>query len=114
VKTSKEYAVGWGINKGKGETRIHWNDVDVQDEPILRRNMERSLKVNESEPIIFQPPNVKYAHYYPKGFKGGVGKSLCGCLHSSLVPAENKIYPASIMCRVCQRGLEMMEAHSSE
>jgi hypothetical protein len=66
--------------------------------------MKKKTVINE--PFLYQPPNSKFAHLFLSGFKGGVGKSFCGCTFFADAPLHIEIYPASIICKSCQHEFE--------
>jgi hypothetical protein len=71
-------------------------------------------KTPEQESVLYRPHNSKCAHIFIGGFKGGVGKTLCGCTMFVVGPIPHEPYRASELCRRCQTASEMMSAHKGE
>lgn len=59
------------------------------------------VKPNE-EPLLYMPPNCKKAHIFPKGFKWGSAKSLCGTVFFSGQPHGTQFYSVGELCHACQ------------
>jgi hypothetical protein len=75
-----------------------------------KENVETIVKMKKKpEPILYKPENVKYAHIYPTGFRGGIGKTLCGSTHFGTNPVSPQEYPINQICRRCEHMYEAGE-----
>jgi hypothetical protein len=64
--------------------------------------------------VLFKPPGEKLAHIFRDGFKGGVGKTLCGRTIWCTSPIAIGGYAASDQCRKCDDALRFLEEHKGE
>lgn len=72
------------------------------------------MKVKKPEMVLFKPPGEKLAHIFRDGFKGGVGKTLCGRTIFCLAVVSVGGYKASEQCQRCEEALRIMEAHKAD
>jgi hypothetical protein len=76
--------------------------------------LTKKVKVKKPEMVLFKPPGEKLAHIFRDGFKGGVGKTLCGRTIWCISPIALEEYAASIQCKICDDVLRFFEEHKGE